>query len=59
LASLTASALKLTADAATLVHADVMVRSAYSGLFNLRYYSGLFDELDDWEFLFRDVEKPV
>jgi len=53
LASLTASALKLTADAATLVRADGVEMSAYSGLFNLRYYSGLFDELDDSQFLFR------
>jgi GT2 family glycosyltransferase len=59
LASLTGSALKLTADAATLVHADGMERSAYSGLFNLRYYSGLFDELDDLQFLFRDVENRL
>jgi GT2 family glycosyltransferase len=59
LASLTASALKLAADAATLVHADGIERSAYSGLFNLRYYSGLFEELDDSQFLFRDVENPV
>ena len=59
LASLTASALKLTADAAALVHADGIERSAYSGLFNLRYYSGLFDELGDLQFLFRDVENPV
>jgi len=59
LASLTTSALKLTADAATLVHANGVERSAYSGLFNLRYYSGLIDELDDSQFLFRDVENPV
>jgi GT2 family glycosyltransferase len=59
LASLAAFALKLTADAATLVHADGMERSAYSGLFNLRYYSGLFDELGDSQFLFRDVENPA
>jgi hypothetical protein len=59
LVSLTGSALKLTADAATLVHADGMERSAYSGLFNLRYYSGLFDELDDLQFLFRDVENRL
>ena len=59
LASLMTCALKLAADSATLVHADGMERSAYSGLFNLRYYSGLFDELDDSQFLFRDLENPV
>jgi len=59
LASLTASALKLAADAATLVHADGIERSAYSGLFNLRYYSGLFDELGDSQFLFRNIDKAV
>src|SRR5262245_2249358 len=59
LASIIASALKLTADAATLVHASGMEKSAYSGLFNLRYYSGLFDELDDSQFLFRGVADPV
>src|SRR5262245_46557489 len=59
LASFAVSALKLTADAATFVHADGMERSAYSGLFNLRYYSGLFDELDDSQFLFRGVADPV
>jgi len=59
LASLTASALKLTADAATLVRADGVEMSAYSGLFNLRYYSGLFDELDDSQFLFGDVRNHV
>jgi len=59
LASLTASALKFTADTATLVRADGMERSAYSGLFNLRYYTGLFDELDDSQFLFRDVKNQI
>jgi GT2 family glycosyltransferase len=59
MASLVASALKLTADAATLLGADGVERSTYSGLFNLRYYEGLLDELGDPQFLFRDVERPV
>jgi GT2 family glycosyltransferase len=58
LASLAASALKLGADAATLLRADGVERSTYSGLFNLRYYEGLLDELGDWQFLFRDIERP-
>jgi GT2 family glycosyltransferase len=45
------SALKLAADAATLMRANRLERGAYSGLFNLQYYNGLFNELDDVHFL--------
>jgi GT2 family glycosyltransferase len=53
------SALKLAADAATLARASEVERLAYSGLFNLQYYSGLFNELDDVHFLFKDAENPI
>jgi GT2 family glycosyltransferase len=53
------SALKLVASAATLLRASNIERRAYSGLFNLQYYSGLFNELDDVHFLFKDVENPI
>jgi GT2 family glycosyltransferase len=53
------SALKLAADAATLLRASDIERLAYSGLFNLQYYNGLFDELDDVDFLFKDIENPI
>ena len=53
------SALKLAADAATLLRASDMERLAYSGLFNLQYYSGLFNELHDAHFLFKDLENPI
>jgi GT2 family glycosyltransferase len=46
LTSMTTSAIKLAADAATFVHADTLERSAYSGLFSLQYYKGLHEELD-------------
>jgi GT2 family glycosyltransferase len=52
-------ALKLAADAATLLRASDMERLAYSGLFNLQYYTGLFNELDDAHFLFKDLEHPI
>lgn len=39
--------MKLAADAATLMNAERIEQRAYSGLFNLQYYSGLHDELDD------------
>ena len=52
-------ALKLAADAATLLRASDIERLAYSGLFNLQYYNGLFDELDDMHFLFKDIENPI
>lgn len=53
------SALKLAADAATLLRASELERFAYSGLFNLQYYTGLFNELDDVHFLFKDLENPI
>jgi hypothetical protein len=33
-------------------------RHAYSALFNLQYYNGLFNELDDVRFLFEDKKTP-
>lgn len=48
------SVLKLAADGATLLRARNLERHAYSGLFNLQYYTGLFNELDDIRFLFED-----
>jgi glycosyltransferase involved in cell wall biosynthesis len=53
------SALKLAADAATLLRAGDIERRVYSGLFNLQYYNGLFNELDDVHFLFKDIENPI
>jgi len=53
------SALKLAAHAATLLRAGDIERRAYSGLFNLQYYNGLFSELDDVHFLFKDTENPI
>jgi hypothetical protein len=50
------AALKLAADAATLVRASDIERGAYSGLFNLQYYNGLFNELGDVHFLFNNLE---
>lgn len=52
LTSLTMSALKLAADAAPLVRSDRIELSAYSALFGLRYYTGIFDEMKDAKFLF-------
>jgi GT2 family glycosyltransferase len=40
------SALKFAADTATLFRAGVLERNAYSGLFNLQYYNGFYNELD-------------
>lgn len=59
LTRIASSALKLAADGATLLRAGVIERKAYSGLFNLQYYNGFFNELDDVHFLFKDVENPV
>jgi glycosyltransferase involved in cell wall biosynthesis len=53
------SALKLAAGSATLLRASEMERLAYSGLFNLQYYNGLLNELDDVHFLFKNHENPV
>ena len=51
------TALKFAADAATYLRASVAEQKAYSGLFNLQYYSGLFNELDDGRFPFKDLDK--
>lgn len=59
LTSIARPALKLAADAATLLRASDAERFAYSGLFNLQYYTGLFNELDDVHFLFKDLENPI
>jgi glycosyltransferase involved in cell wall biosynthesis len=59
LTEIASTALKLAADAATLLRARGTERFAYSGLFNLQYYTGLFDELDDVHFLFKDLENPI
>jgi GT2 family glycosyltransferase len=56
LTRIASSALKLVADVATLLRATDLERFAYSGLFNLHYYSGLLDELNDVHFLFKDLE---
>jgi glycosyltransferase involved in cell wall biosynthesis len=53
------SVLKDAADGANLLRARNIERFAYSGLFNLQYYSGLLNELDDVHFLFKDLENPV
>jgi glycosyltransferase involved in cell wall biosynthesis len=53
------SSLKFAADLATLLRATDIERFAYSGLFNLHYYNGLLDELDDVHFLFKDLENPI
>lgn len=53
------SALKLTADAATILRVSSVETRAYSALFNLQYYNGLFEELDDLQFLSRDIQSPV
>jgi len=57
--SIATSALKLAANSATLLRAGDIERGAYSGLFNLQYYNGLCNELDDVHFLFKDLENPV
>jgi GT2 family glycosyltransferase len=53
------SALKLAADAATLLRASYIERFAYSGLFNLHYYYGFLTELNHVHFLFKDFENPI
>lgn len=42
----------LAADAATAVGAGAIEKHAYSALFNLQYYSGLYDEMEDAQYLF-------
>lgn len=58
LTRMTSAVLKLAADGAALLRASVIEGKAYSGLFNLQYYNGFFDELDDVHFLFKDLENP-
>jgi GT2 family glycosyltransferase len=52
-------ALKLAADAATLLRYGEVERKAYSGLFNLQYYDGLSNELNDRHFLFKESEHLI
>jgi GT2 family glycosyltransferase len=59
LTRIASSALKLAADGATLLRASAIEGQAYSGLFNLQYYNGFCNELDDAHFLFKDVENAV
>jgi GT2 family glycosyltransferase len=59
LTSIASSALKLAADAATRLRASEIERQAYSGLFNLQYYNGLFNELNDLHFLFKNLDNPI
>jgi glycosyltransferase involved in cell wall biosynthesis len=56
---LASSALKLAADVATLLRAGAIERTVYSGLFNLQYYNGLFNELDDAPFSFENPESKL
>lgn len=55
LASLMTQVLKVAADAAAIVRSGRVESAAYSALFGLRYYTALCNELEDPEFLFRDV----
>ena len=57
LTSIASTALKSVADAATTLRIRAVEQNAYSGLFNLQYYNGFLNELDDGHFLFRDLEK--
>ena len=50
LTALAGRGMKLAADSATLIGAKKVEQRAYSGLFNLQYYSGLHDELDGADF---------
>jgi glycosyltransferase involved in cell wall biosynthesis len=59
LTGIASSALKRAADAATLIGAGDIERFTYSGLFNLHYYNGLLNELDDVHYLFKDLENPI
>jgi GT2 family glycosyltransferase len=53
------SSLKCSADLATLLQAGDIERFAYSGLFNLQYYDGLLNELNDTHFLLMAVDNPI
>ena len=59
LTRIASSALKRSADVATLLRAGDIERFAYSGLFNLQYYDGLLKELDDEHFLLMAAENPI
>ena len=59
LTRIASTSLKLAADAATHLRATALEQKAYSGLFNLQYYNGFFNELDDGHFLFKDLEKSL
>jgi glycosyltransferase involved in cell wall biosynthesis len=52
LTGVASASLKFAADAATYLRAGALEQKAYSALFNLQYYSGFFNELDDEHFLF-------
>ena len=52
-------ALKFIADTATLFRAGYIEQRVYSGLFSLQYYNGLFSELNDVQYLFRDHDTPI
>jgi glycosyltransferase involved in cell wall biosynthesis len=54
LTEVASAALKFAADAATYLRAGVFEQKAYSGLFNLQYYHGFFNELDDRHFMFNN-----
>ena len=61
LTALTTQSIKLAADAATFIGAKKIEQFAYSGLFNLQYYSGMNQELDEARASFcqqRDARQP-
>jgi GT2 family glycosyltransferase len=51
LTALARHVIKLAADAAAVTGAKKIEQHAYSGIFNLQYYSGLHDEMGDAQFL--------
>lgn len=51
------NALKSVADAATTLRIGGLEQKAYSGLFNLQYYYGFLNQLDDENFLFKDFRE--
>jgi glycosyltransferase involved in cell wall biosynthesis len=59
ISQIVSQALKFTADTATLFRVGYIEKRVYSGLFNLHYYNGLFSELNDVDYLFRDPETPT
>ena len=60
LTQIASMALKFAADAATFLQIGVLERTAYSALFNLQYYHGFLNELNDVHFLSGDLrEQPV